>query len=60
MSVPRLPGVLDRIPRPHLVAAGFLLAALLYPVFNPWNPHPSNPPNPRTRRTYWNVPTTGA
>jgi branched-chain amino acid transport system permease protein len=39
MSVLRLPGFLARVPRPHLVAAAFLLAALLYPVVNPWNPY---------------------
>jgi ABC-type branched-subunit amino acid transport system ATPase component/ABC-type branched-subunit amino acid transport system permease subunit len=36
----RLPGFLDRIPRPHLVAGIFLLAALLYPVLDPWDPYP--------------------
>jgi branched-chain amino acid transport system permease protein len=35
----RLPGVLARVPRSHLVAAVFLLAALLYPVLNPWSPY---------------------
>jgi branched-chain amino acid transport system permease protein len=39
MSALRLPGFLARVPRPHLVAAAFLLAALLYPVLNPWNPY---------------------
>jgi ABC-type branched-subunit amino acid transport system ATPase component/ABC-type branched-subunit amino acid transport system permease subunit len=36
----RLPGFLDRIPRPHLVAGLFLLAALVYPALNPWAPYP--------------------
>jgi branched-chain amino acid transport system ATP-binding protein/branched-chain amino acid transport system permease protein len=36
---PRPPGFLARVPRAHLVAAAFLLAALLYPVLNPWNPY---------------------
>jgi ABC-type branched-subunit amino acid transport system ATPase component/ABC-type branched-subunit amino acid transport system permease subunit len=36
----RLPGLLARVPRSHLVAAAFLLAAVLYPVVNPWNPYP--------------------
>jgi branched-chain amino acid transport system permease protein len=35
----RLPGFLARVPRSHLVAGLFLLAALLYPVINPWNPY---------------------
>jgi ABC-type branched-chain amino acid transport system, permease component len=35
----RLPGFLARVPRSHLVAAAFLLAALLYPVVNPWSPY---------------------
>jgi branched-chain amino acid transport system ATP-binding protein/branched-chain amino acid transport system permease protein len=39
MSALRLPGFLARVPRPHLVAGAFLLAALLYPVVNPWNPY---------------------
>ena len=28
-----------RLPRSHLVAGVFLLAALLYPVVNPWSPY---------------------
>ncbi len=40
MSRRRLPGFLARVPRSHLVAAAFLLAALLYPVVEPWNPYP--------------------
>ena len=40
MSRLRLPGFLARVPRANLVAALFLLAALLYPVVNPWNPYP--------------------
>ncbi len=35
----RLPGFLARVPRAHLVAGVFLLAALLYPVVNPWSPY---------------------
>jgi len=35
----RLPGFLARVPRSHLVAGVFLLAALLYPVVNPWSPY---------------------
>jgi ABC-type branched-subunit amino acid transport system ATPase component/ABC-type branched-subunit amino acid transport system permease subunit len=35
----RLPGFLSRVPRPHLVAGMLLLAALLYPVVNPWSPY---------------------
>jgi ABC-type branched-subunit amino acid transport system ATPase component/ABC-type branched-subunit amino acid transport system permease subunit len=35
----RLPGFLARVPRSHLVAGLFLLAALLYPAVNPWNPY---------------------
>ena len=38
MSALRLPGFLARVPRAHLVAAAFLLAALLYPFVNPWSP----------------------
>ena len=40
MSRLRLPGLLARVPRSHLVAAAFLLAAVLYPVVSPWNPYP--------------------
>ena len=39
MTPLRLPGFLARVPRSHLVAAAFLLAALLYPVVNPWSPY---------------------
>ena len=39
MSAVRLPGFLARVPRSHLVAGVFLLAALLYPVVNPWSPY---------------------
>jgi ABC-type branched-subunit amino acid transport system ATPase component/ABC-type branched-subunit amino acid transport system permease subunit len=39
MSAVRLPGFLARVPRAHLVAGTFLLAALLYPVVNPWSPY---------------------
>jgi branched-chain amino acid transport system permease protein len=35
----RLPGFLGRVPRSHLVAGIVLLAALLYPVVNPWSPY---------------------
>ena len=39
MNAVRLPGFLARVPRSHLVAGVFLLAALLYPVVNPWSPY---------------------
>ncbi len=39
MTALRLPGFLARVPRSHLVAGAFLLAALLYPVVNPWSPY---------------------
>jgi ABC-type branched-subunit amino acid transport system ATPase component/ABC-type branched-subunit amino acid transport system permease subunit len=39
VSAVRLPGFLDRVPRSRLVAGLVLLAALLYPVLNPWNPY---------------------
>jgi len=39
VSAVRLPGFLARVPRSHLVAGMFLLAALLYPVVNPWSPY---------------------
>jgi len=39
VSAVRLPGFLARVPRSHLVAGVFLLAALLYPVVNPWSPY---------------------
>jgi ABC-type branched-subunit amino acid transport system ATPase component/ABC-type branched-subunit amino acid transport system permease subunit len=33
-------GFLSRIPRRHLIAGMVLLALLLYPVINPWQPYP--------------------
>ena len=39
MSALRLPGFLGRVPRSRLVAGIVLLAALLYPVVNPWSPY---------------------
>ncbi|HEV7656424.1 MAG TPA: branched-chain amino acid ABC transporter ATP-binding protein/permease [Mycobacteriales bacterium] len=36
---PRLPGFLGRMPRSRLAAGIVLLAALLYPVLNPWSPY---------------------
>jgi branched-chain amino acid transport system permease protein len=39
VSALRLPGFLARMPRSRLVAGIFLLAALLYPVLNPWSPY---------------------
>jgi ABC-type branched-subunit amino acid transport system ATPase component/ABC-type branched-subunit amino acid transport system permease subunit len=39
VSVVRLPGFLDRVPRTRLAAGIVLLAALLYPVVNPWSPY---------------------
>ena len=39
MSTLRLPGFLAGVPRSRLVAGVFLLAALLYPVVNPWSPY---------------------
>ena len=39
MSTLRLPGFLAGMPRSRLVAGLFLLAALLYPVVNPWSPY---------------------
>src|SRR5215207_6461152 len=35
----RLPGLLGRIPGPRLAAGIVLLAAVLYPVVNPWSPY---------------------
>lgn len=35
----RLPGFLGRVPAPRLAAGVVLLAALLYPVANPWSPY---------------------
>ena len=39
MTALRLPGFLAGVPRSRLVAGVFLLAALLYPVVNPWSPY---------------------
>jgi ABC-type branched-subunit amino acid transport system ATPase component/ABC-type branched-subunit amino acid transport system permease subunit len=39
VSAVRLPGFLDRMPRSRLAAGVVLLAALLYPVLNPWSPY---------------------
>jgi ABC-type branched-subunit amino acid transport system ATPase component/ABC-type branched-subunit amino acid transport system permease subunit len=39
VSAVRLPGFLGRVPRSHLAAGLVLLAALLYPVANPWSPY---------------------
>ncbi|HEY6744754.1 MAG TPA: ATP-binding cassette domain-containing protein, partial [Mycobacteriales bacterium] len=35
----RLPGFLGRVPGPRLAAGVLLLAAVLYPVVNPWSPY---------------------
>ena len=39
-SAPKSTGPLRRIPRIHLIALACLLALLLYPVINPWEPYP--------------------
>jgi branched-chain amino acid transport system permease protein len=33
------PGLLRRVPRPHLAAGAVLVLLLLYPVVNPWSPY---------------------
>jgi branched-chain amino acid transport system ATP-binding protein/branched-chain amino acid transport system permease protein len=37
---PSVTRFLSRIPRPHLIAGIVLLALLVYPVINPWQPYP--------------------